>query len=185
MYKRQDKNGIINDRDRAIIGDPNPDIFGNFNFQLQWKGFTLSSMFTYVVGNDVYNALRASLESGSNAYNQTVAMANRWVANGQLTSIPRATYGDPMGNARFSDRWIEDGSYLKWKSLQLSYNIPIRSTFIHGVTVSASMHNILTWTKYLGPDPEFSFGTTPLYMGVDAGLTAPGREYCFGVKINL
>lgn len=177
--------GIINEKDRTVIGDPNPDIFGNFNFRLQWKGFALSSMFTYVVGNDVYNALRANLEAGSTTANQTTAMVNRWVANGQHTDIPRATYGDPMGNSRFSDRWIEDGSYLKWKSLELSYSLPIRSPYIHGVTVSASMHNILTWTRYLGPDPEFSFGTSPLYMGVDAGLTAPGREFCFGVKINL
>ena len=177
--------GIISDKDRQIIGDPNPDVFGNVSFHLKWKGFSLSSMFTYVIGNDVYNALRANLESGSNVYNQTVAMANRWVANNQITDIPRATYGDPMGNSRFSDRWIEDGSYLKWKSLELSYNIPIRSSFLQGVTVSAAMHNILTWTKYLGPDPEFSYGTSPLYMGVDAGLTAPGREFCFGIKINL
>lgn len=178
--------GIIDDKDRVIIGDPNPDFFGNFNFRLQWKGLALSSMFTYVVGNDVYNALRANLESGSGVYNQSVAMANRWVANNQVTDIPRATYGDPMGNARFSDRWIEDGSYLKWKSLELSYNIPLHSnSFVQGVTVSASVHNLLTWTKYLGPDPEFSFGTSTLYMGVDAGLTAPGREFCFGVKINL
>lgn len=179
------RDGIIDDNDRVIIGNPNPDIFGNFNFRLQWKGLSLSSMFTYVVGNDVYNALRANLESGSNVYNQSVAIANRWVANGQQAEIPRATYGDPMGNARFSDRWIEDGSYLKWKSLELSYNIPLRSSFIQGITLSAAMHNILTWTKYLGPDPEFSYGTSPLYMGVDAGLTAPGREFCFGIKINL
>ncbi len=182
-----DKNGdgIISDNDRVIIGNPNPDIFGNFNFHLQWKGFALSSMFTYVVGNDVYNALRANLESGSNVYNQSVAMANRWIANNQHTDIPRATYGDPMGNARFSDRWIEDGSYLKWKSLEISYNIPLRSSFVQGIAVSAAMHNLLTWTKYRGPDPEFSYGTSPLYMGVDAGLTAPGREFCFGIKINL
>lgn len=179
------RDGIINDRDRVVIGDPNPDLFGNFNFRLQWKGLSLSSMFTFVTGNDVYNALRANLESGSGVANQTVALMNRWVANGQQTTIPRATYGDPMGNARFSDRWIEDGSYMKWKSLQLSYEIPLRSSFIQGLTVSASMHNILTWTKYLGPDPEFSFGTSPLYMGVDADLMAPGREFCFGVKINL
>lgn len=184
-FSDTDGSGTIDDKDRVIIGDPNPDLFGNFNFRLQWKGFSLSSMFTYVVGNDVYNALRANLEGGSNTFNQTKAMAGRWVANGQVTDIPRATYGDPMGNARFSDRWIEDGSYLKWKSLELSYSLPIRSPYIHGVTVSAAVHNLLTWTKYLGPDPEFSFGTSPLYMGVDAGLTAPGREFCFGVKINL
>lgn len=177
--------GIIDDKDRVIIGNPNPDIFGNFNFRLQWKNLALSSMFTFVSGNDVYNALRANLESGSNVYNQSVAMTDRWVANNQQTDIPRATYGDPMGNARFSDRWIEDGSYLKWKNIEISYNIPVRSSFIQGITVSAAMHNILTWTKYLGPDPEFSYGYSPLYMGVDAGLVSPGREFCFGVKINL
>lgn len=177
--------GIINDADRVIIGDPNPDIYGNFSFRLSWKGLSLTSAFSYVAGNDVYNALRANLESGSDVFNQSVAMANRWVANGQVTDIPRAVYGDPMGNARFSDRWIEDGSYLKWKSIELSYNIPLRSSFIQGITVSAAVSNILTFTRYLGADPEFSFGTSPLYMGVDAGLTAPGREFCFGVKINL
>lgn len=177
--------GIIDDRDRMVIGNPNPDLFGNFNFRLQWKGLSLSTLFTFVTGNDVYNALRAGLESGSSVANQTVAMVDRWVANGQITDIPRATYGDPMGNARFSDRWIEDGSYLKWKSIELSYNVPLHSPYIQGLTISASVHNLLTWTKYLGPDPEFSYGTSPLYMGVDAGLTAPGREFCFGVKINL
>ena len=184
-FADRNRDGIIDDKDRVIIGDPNPDLFGNFNFSLSWKGFTLSSMFTYVIGNDVYNALRANLESGSNVYNQSVAMANRWVANNQQTDIPRATFGDPMGNARFSDRWIEDGSYLKWKSLELSYSLPIRSSFLQNVTVSVAMRNLVTWTKYLGPDPEFSYGVSPLYMGVDAGLTSPGREYCFGIKINL
>ena len=90
-----------------------------------------------------------------------------------------------MGNSRFSDRWIEDGSYLKWKSLELSYTLPIKSSFLQAVTISAAMNNILTMTKYLGADPEFSYGVSPLYMGIDAGLAAPGREFCFGVKINL
>ena len=179
------KDGVIDDADRVVIGNPNPDIFGNFSFRLQWKGLALSSMFTYVAGNDVYNALRANLESGSGVYNQSVAMTNRWVANGQQTDIPKATYGDPMGNSRFSDRWIEDGSYLKWKSLELSYTLPIKSSFLQAVTISAAMNNILTMTKYLGADPEFSYGVSPLYMGIDAGLAAPGREFCFGVKINL
>jgi TonB-linked SusC/RagA family outer membrane protein len=176
---------IIDAKDRQIIGDPNPDIFGNFNLRLSWKGFTLSSIFTFASGNDVYNALRANLESGSNIYNQSTAMMNRWVANGQETDIPRATYGDPMGNSRFSDRWIEDGSYLKWKSLKLSYDIPIHSPFIQGVEVWFAMNNLKTWTKYLGADPESYAGYTPLYMGIDTGLVPSTREYTFGVKINL
>lgn len=142
-------------------------------------------MFTYSVGNDVYNALRANLESGSDIHNQSVALVNRWVANGQQTSIPRATYGDPMGNARFSDRWIEDGSYLKWKSIQLTYDIPVRSTFLQGVSVWMAVNNLCTLTKYLGPDPEFFSGTSPLGLGIDNGLIPASREFNFGVKINL
>ncbi|MDE7397379.1 MAG: SusC/RagA family TonB-linked outer membrane protein, partial [Muribaculum sp.] len=177
--------GRIDDNDRFVIGNPNPDFFGNFNFRLNWKHLTLSSIFTYSVGNDVYNALRANLESGSNIYNQSTAMNNRWRANGQVTDIPRATYEDPMGNSRFSDRWIEDGSYLKWKSIALSYELPIRSTVIQGLTFTFSMSNIYTWTKYLGPDPEFFGGNSPLYLGVDSGMIPSSREFNFGVKINL
>lgn len=177
--------GLIDDNDRYIIGDPNPDFFGSFNVKLNWKRLTLSTLFTYSVGNDVYNAQRATLESGSDIYNQTTAMRNRWRAEGQETSIPRATYGDPMGNSRFSDRWIEDGSYLKWKSLSLSYVLPINSAVVQGVTFSFAMSNILTWTKYLGADPEFYSGDSPLYLGIDNGLLPSSREFNFGVKINL
>lgn len=185
MHFADNGDGIINDDDRQIIGDPNPDVFGNFNLRLQWKRLSLSTMFTYSVGNDIYNALRANLESGSEIHNQSTAMTNRWVAEGQTTSIPRATYGDPMGNARFSDRWIEDGSYLKWKSLQLSYEVPVRTTFLQGVTVWFAVNNLCTWTKYLGPDPEFYSGVSALSLGIDNGLTGASREFNFGVKIHL
>lgn len=182
-----DQNGdkIINDNDRCIIGDPNPDFYGNFNLRFSWKNLTLGTVFTYSVGNDVYNALRAQLESGSDIHNQTTAMLNRWVADGQVTDIPRAVYEDPMGNSRFSDRWIEDGSYLKWKSLSLEYLIPISSPYIQGVTLSFMVSNLCTWTKYLGADPEFAYGSSPLYLGVDAGMVPQAREFNFGIKINL
>lgn len=180
-----DGNRVINEKDRQIIGDPNPDIFGNFNLRLSWKNFTLGTVFTYSVGNDAYNALRAKLEAGDDIFNQTTAMLNRWVANGQVTDVPRAVYEDPMGNGRFSNRWIEDASYLKWKSLSVDYRIPISSPYIQGVTLSFAVNNLCTWTKYLGPDPEFAFGNSPLYLGVDAGMVSQAREFNFGVKVNL
>ncbi|MDE6317257.1 MAG: SusC/RagA family TonB-linked outer membrane protein [Muribaculaceae bacterium] len=180
-----DGNGVITEADRGIIGDPNPDIFGNFNLRLTWKNFTLGTVFTYSVGNDAYNALRAQLEAGDDIFNQTTAMLNRWVANGQVTDVPRAVYEDPMGNGRFSNRWIEDASYLKWKSLSLDYRIPISSPYIQGVTLSFAVNNLCTWTKYLGADPEFAFGNSPLYLGVDAGMVPQAREFNFGVKVNL
>lgn len=177
--------GIIDDADRVVIGDPNPDLYGNFNFKLSWRNLTLSSVFTYSMGNDVYNALRANLEAGSSLHNQTTAMLNRWVAEGQHTDIPRAVYGDPMGNSRFSDRWIEDGSFLRWSQLQLTWQLPLQSKFIQGLELSVAVNNLCTFTKYIGSDPEFAYGSSPLYRGVDAGLTPHSREFNFGVKINL
>ena len=94
----------------TVIGDPNPDIYGNISTALQWKRLRLDVVFNYSLGNDVYNYTRRQLESGSRFMNQTTALARRWQVEGQATDIPRATFQDPMGNSRFSDRWIEDGS---------------------------------------------------------------------------
>lgn len=181
----KDESGIIDEKDRVVIGDPNPDFYGNFRFDLRYKRFTFNALFTYSYGNDAYNALRATLESGSTMLNQTTAMENRWTADGQQTNMPRATYGDPMGNARFSDRWIEDASYMKLKNISLSYDVPIKQKFLKGLSVWASVSNVFTITDYLGADPEFSYGNTVLQQGVDAGLTPQSRVWQFGVKANL
>ena len=90
-----------------------------------------------------------------------------------------------MGNSRFSDRWIEDGSYFRLKTLSLSYDIPVNSSFLQGITVWASANNLWTATKYLGSDPEFSNSGAVLYQGVDSGLLSQGRSYYLGVKLNL
>jgi TonB-linked SusC/RagA family outer membrane protein len=176
---------VIDEKDLQIIGDPNPDFYGNFNFNLSWKKFTFGALFTYSQGNDVYNALRANLESGKSTDNQSTAMLNRWVANGQVSDIPRATYGDPMGNARFSDRWIEDGSYLRFKSVSLEYTLPMHLPFLQGISVWGSVNNLYTFTNYLGADPEFAYGNSVLYQGIDAGLAPQTRSFNIGVKINL
>lgn len=177
--------GVIDDKDRQIIGDPTPDFYGNFNFNLKYKNLTVETLFSYSYGNDAYNALRAALESGSNIHNQANSMQKRWVANGQKTDIPRAVYGDPMGNSRFSDRWIEDASFLKFKTLSISYKIPLNLSYLQAITVWAAANNLFTWTKYLGADPEFSYGNSVLYQGIDAGLIPSARSYYLGVKINL
>jgi outer membrane receptor protein involved in Fe transport len=182
----KNKDGEINADDRFIIGDPNPDIFGNiylnFHFAQNWS---LSANFNYSLGNDIYNYQRSLLESGSMFINQTKAVNRRWMAEGQATDIPKITYGDPMGNARFSDRWIEDGSYLKLKNITLSYKLPIQNEYIQGLTIWAAANNLLTFTKYLGSDPEVSCGNGVLMQGIDAGYLTSGRSFHLGVKINL
>ena len=180
-----DGNGEINEKDCQKIGDANPTIYGNLFTSLNWKRLTLDVNFNYSLGGDVFNYMRQQLESGSRFMNQTTAMLNRWTSEGQQTDIPKATYGDPMGNSRFSDRWIEDGSYLRLKSLTLSYKLPINNTYIQGLTVWGQCNNLLTITKYLGTDPEFSLSNSPMTQGIDAGLLSQGRSFHIGVKINL
>ena len=181
----QNQDGIIDDQDRVVLGDPNPDIYGDFSLQLKWRRLTLDGSLAYSLGADAYNALRQQLESGSSLFNQTTAMENRWTADGQVTDIPRATFGDPMGNSRASDRWVEDGSYLKLRTLRLTYDLPVRFAAIQGIKVWASANNVFTLTRYLGADPEFSISTSVLYQGVDAGLVPNSRSFQLGVKINL
>ncbi|MDR1342491.1 MAG: SusC/RagA family TonB-linked outer membrane protein [Prevotellaceae bacterium] len=176
---------VINEQDRAVIGDPNPDFFGSIVSRMQWKRLTLNAVLTFSYGNDVYNALRASVESMTGAENQTVAVNNRWSKEGHVTSTPRAVWGDPMGNARFSDRWIEDGSYIRLKSLSLSYDIPLRMSLIKGLQVYATANNLLTFTRYLGYDPEFSAMQSPLYYGIDTGVAPQPRTILLGVKLGL
>lgn len=176
---------IINEEDMTVIGDANPDFFGSINSRLQWKRFSLNAQFSFMVGNDVYNALRANLESMSNTDNQTISAIYRWKLDGQQTTTPKATWADPMGNSRFSDRWIEDGSYLRLKNLTIAYNIPLKSSFITNAQIYVTGSNLLTFTKYLGTDPEFSIGQSPVYAGIDTGVTPQQRTILFGVKVGL
>ena len=180
-----DGNHEINEADMQVIGDPNPDLYGNIFTNVRWKNLSLDVVFNYSLGNDVYNYQRSVLEGGSRFYNQTTAMLSRWTHEGQVTDIPRISYLDESGNSRFSDRWIEDGSYLRLKNITLSYYIPIRSTYLQGITIWGAANNLVTFTKYLGIDPEFSADNTVLSMGIDRGLLAQSRNFSLGVKINL
>jgi TonB-linked SusC/RagA family outer membrane protein len=182
----KDNNGEINEADRFIIGDPNPDIYGNINMKFHFgQNWTLATNFNYSLGNDIYNYQRSVLEGGSNFINQTKAMNRHWTTEGQVTDIPQIVYQDPMGNSRFSDRWIEDGSYLKLKNVTLSYKVPVRNEYIQGITVWAAANNLFTLTEYLGTDPEVSCRNSVLYQGIDAGFLSSGRSFHLGVKINL
>jgi hypothetical protein len=150
-----------------------------------WKNLTLYVGFNYSLGNDVFNYQRSLLEGGNNFYNQTVTMTNRWRYEGQQTDIPRIAYEDPQGNSRFSDRWIEDGSYLRLKTVRLSYKVPVNLSWLQGLSFWAEANNVFTLTHYLGSDPEFSVANKVLYQGIDAGNVALGRTFTFGMRINL
>ena len=177
--------GLISDADRSVIGDPNPDIYGNVFTTLAYKRLRLDVNFNYSLGNDVFNYMRQQMESGSRYMNQTTAMTRRWQTEGQLTDMPRATFQDPMGNSRFSDRWIEDGSYLRLKTVTLSYTLPMHSTFLQGFQFWVQANNLFTLTRYLGSDPEFAMTGSVIGQGIDVGCLSQSRSFVAGIKINL
>ena len=177
--------GIIDENDRMVIGNPNPDLTGTIMSRWQWRRWELDAHFGFQIGGDIYNYQRSQLESLSSLHNQSRNVLNRWRGEGQVTSVPRATYDDPMGNSRFSDRWIEDGSYLKIRQVRLSYNLPINNPYIEGLAVWASADNVYTFTHYLGADPEFYYGNAVLTQGIDYGLLPSCRTFTFGIKLNL
>lgn len=182
-----DQNGdhIIDDNDRTVIGNPNPDFFGSFSSRLSYKRFSLSAIFSFSVGNDIYNQPRSVIESLSQPFNQAAGIVNRWRFDGQVTNVPRASYGDPLGNSRFSDRWIEDGSYLRLRTLAINYNLPVKPKFLKYATIYATADNLFTLTHYLGYDPEMSATGSPLTQGIDTAPEPQFRSAQLGLRIGL
>lgn len=185
LFEDLDENNVIDEADRQIIGDPNPDFFGSFNTLIGYGNFTLEALFNFSYGNDIYNHHRRSLESGNDFRNQSEALLYRWKSEGQQTTQPRAVFGDPAGNARFSDRWIEDGSFLRLKTITLSYRVPVKTQMLESFDVWISGNNLWTLTDYLGRDPEVSAGNGVLYQGIDTGLLPGNRGIVGGIKLNL
>ena len=177
---------VIDENDMQVIGNPNPDLIGSISNVLSWKRWSFDALITFSQGNDIYNYTRARLESMSGPENQTPLVINRWRNNGQITSVPRAAWGDPSGNSRFSDRWIEDGSYIRLRTLSVSFDFPVREgLLIKYAKIYVTGNNLLTFSKYLGYDPEFSASGSIFSKGVDAGLEPLFKTIQLGVRIGL
>ena len=127
------------------------------------------------------------MESVSSLANQSEAVARRWSAEGQITDIPRATYGDAIGNNDFSSRWIEDASYLRMKNVTLSYSFdkPIWNFFRSG-TVYVTGENLWTKTKYLGLDPEFAYSSSNCAtQGFDYAKVMQPKSIKLGINLKF
>lgn len=185
IFLDKDGNKVIDEDDRQVIGNPNPSFTGGITNRVIWKQFELNTLFTFSQGNDVYNYLRYRLEAESGVENQLYSVNNRWRSDGQVTNTPKASWGDPMGNSRFSSRWIEDGSYFRLRSVSLQYTMPVKNAIVHNASVYVTGYNLFTLTKYKGFDPEFSAGSSPFAQGIDTGLDPLFRSVTMGVRIGL
>ena len=177
--------GIINDADKTSLGSTMPTAFGGVNLMLRYKHLTLDANFGFSMGNKVYNATRRDAESMSTFYNQSTAVLNRWQVEGQQTTMPRASYGDAIGNNLFSDRWVEDGDYLKLRSLTLSYGFDKLFSFVRSGNVFIAAENLFTITKYLGGDPEFAYSYDERLRGFDYAKATLPITLKLGFNLNF
>ncbi|MFP9100477.1 SusC/RagA family TonB-linked outer membrane protein [Flavobacterium sp. RHBU_24] len=178
-FKDLNSDGIINDKDRTFLGNPNPKFTYSLNNTFSYKNFDLSIYFQGTYGNDIYNANRMYTESMSIVNNQTTETLGRWNGVGTSNTMPRAVYGDPNSNARVSSRFVEDGSYLKLKNINLSYTFP-EETFknmFSSARIYFSAQNVFTITDYKGFDPEVSVN------GIDNNVYPVTRIFSLGLNV--
>ncbi len=177
--------GIINNYDKTVIGSSLPVYFGGFSNTFTLKRWELSAFFQFAYGHEVFNYVRYKNESMTGLQNQSTSVLNRWQYEGHQTSVPRALWNDPVGNAAFSTRWIEDGSYVRVKNLSLSYTIPEEFLFFRNSQFYISASNVFTFSKYLGYDPEFAYSFRQADQGIDYGMSPQPRQFMVGVKLGL
>lgn len=164
IYEDVNHDGQINALDIVYLGNSLPKLSGGFNFNITYGRWGLRARFMYRYGNKVVNAARMSLENMATAYNQCSTVNWRWRKDGDITPIPRAIYVYDNGsayNSQGSDRYVEDGSFVRFQNLQISYNFDkklIKKWGINRLQFYASVNNLFCWSHYSGVDPEISVG---------------------------
>lgn len=189
--KFADLNGdkTITPADRTVIGNPNPKAFAGVTNNFSYKGVELSVFFQGQFGNQIYNQTRQILESQSDPLNQSTRVLNHWTPTNTNTDIPRPVRNDPNQNNRFSSRWLEDGSYVRLKNVTLAYNFPTtlsKRAAIQNLRLYVTAQNLITWTNYLGYDPEVNadpFNQTG--FGRDYGVYPQSRTFTVGLNANF
>jgi len=186
-YKDLNNDGVVNTYDQTVIGRGLPIHTGGFMNNFSYKGFNLGVFFQWSYGNDIYNANRLIFEGTSRlSLNQYATYNDRWTPENQNNTQFRVGGQGPAGMN--SSRVIEDGSFLRLKTLSLDYSIParlIKPLHIKNLGLSASAQNLYTWTKYSGMDPEVSSKHSALTPGFDYSSYPHARTIVFGLKATL
>ena len=181
-FKDLNNDGVINDDDRTVIGNPNPTHLFSLGNNLSYKGFELGIYLQGVAGNKIFNANNIDLTGMSAAYNQNTDVLNRWTGEGTSNTMPRAVFGDPNQNNRVSDRLVENGSYLRLKTISLAYNFPqrwLKALTIENARLTLSCENVATITNYSGFDPEVGIN------GIDLSTYPISRTFNIGINFNF
>lgn len=192
VFEDVNKDGFITATDRQILGDTWPDLFGGVTNTLRVLNFDLSIFFNFQVGNDVYNLNRFFLESGGTRDDRRSLHANqlnRWQKPGDITDVPRMTTIGNNYKLEQNSRFLEDGSFLRLRSLSFGYNIPAsltRKVNITNAKIYFNGSNLLLLKKYIDPDPEVNVaGNNQNVQGLDLGTPPQPRVVEFGINIVI
>ncbi|MFN8303847.1 MAG: TonB-dependent receptor [Saprospiraceae bacterium] len=184
-FKDLDGNGVIDINDQTYIGNPTPDVAYGLNGDFEWKGLEFNFFFQGTQGNDIYNS---TIRYDFSYVNRPSSALNRWTGPGTSNTEPRVSLSDPNQNARVSDRFIEDGSYLRLKTLQIGYNLPqswLKKVRFEKFKIYVTGQNLLTFTKYSGLDPEIGNVGGSLEIGIDRGFYPQARTVVGGVSLTF
>ena len=193
-FKDLNGDGVIDNNDRTFLGSFIPKFTYSLNVGANYKNFGLSVFFQGVQGNKIYNALRTTTEGMVRFFNAGTKVLDAWTPTNTNTDVPRAISSDPNQNARPSNRFLEDGSYLRLKNVMLSYTIPDKSLqsitkgIVSNFRIYVSAQNILTFTKYTGYDPEVGNrtpGSSSLTNGIDYAVYPQPKAYQVGITANF
>ncbi len=189
IYRDLDGNGVIDDNDRCIIGNPNPDVSLGLNLAFRYKALTLDMFFAGDFGQDIINHMKRQLYSmnyGNLATNRAKDILNAWTPQNTGSDIPAISLTDDNNESRFSSYYVENGSYMKMKYLKLSYVFPEKWANAIGaqnINVFGQVENLFTITKYKGLDPEILPGG---YGSItDEGAYPRPRTFTLGVNLQF
>ncbi|MCB8995537.1 MAG: SusC/RagA family TonB-linked outer membrane protein [Bacteroidales bacterium] len=186
-YQDVNNDGEINELDIVYLGDLNPQYLGGSGFKVQYKNFIVNTFFYFKVGQKIINQTRIDTEKMYNYDNQSIATNWRWRREGDITSVPRALYSKGY-NWLGSDRFVEDGSYLRLKTLSLSYVVNpdfLKKMKIKEMRVYGTAYNLYTWTNYSGQDPDVAPPSKPDVLPKDYSRTPPSKRFMLGVNIKF
>lgn len=194
-YKDWNGDGKINTDDQHDVGSPFPDFTFGIRLGGEWNNFDFNLFFDGMVGNKIYNYPRYRLESGNFNGNMSTVLANSWRPDNQNTDIPRFSKTDGADNKwAYSDRWLEDGSYMRLKTLDIGYTLPkslTKKVKLENVRIYTSMENLFTLTKYSGYTPDLGESSVAgvsynvFSRGIDQGRYPLPRTISFGIQVNL
>jgi TonB-linked SusC/RagA family outer membrane protein len=176
---------VLDNKDRKIIGNPNPKAVWGLNNDLSWKGFALNIFFQAITGGDMLNLAKMELNILSGNTNATTEALQRWTPTNTNTNVPKAATGR---SPRTSTRFVEDGSFVRLKNISLGYEFPYRiiNRFkLSSARIYVSGQNLWTYTNYSGVDPEVAYQSSNTNLGLDFGSYPNTISYTIGINLGF